>query len=321
MSDRARSDHSGAAAPAAAAAVAVAATPVHGGDPTTSIAARSLSDDAWYDLRRSPIFWISVVIATLMVLIAAAPQIFSAVDPRTADCSLADSLARPSAGHWFGFDKQGCDVYARTIYGARASVLVGISATLLSGFVAVLVGLLAGFYGGWVDAVLARITDIVLGLPLLLGTVVLARALATRDLGIWPVVLALGLLGWPGAARVVRSSVISARQQDYVQAARVLGAGNLRLMVRHILPNAIAPTVVVLVISLGIFISSEATLSFLGVGPKNTISWGADIAEAQRWIRQATHPLLFPAGFLTLTVLAFIMLGDAVREAFDPRLR
>ncbi|MEO7189603.1 MAG: ABC transporter permease [Vicinamibacterales bacterium] len=286
-----------------------------------AITARSLSDDAWDDLRRSPVFWISITIAVLMMMIAVAPQWFSAVNARTAECSLRDSLAGPSSGHWFGFDKQGCDVFARTIYGARASVLVGVASMVLSGVVALVIGLLAGFYGGWVDAVFARFTDIVLGLPLLLGTVVVARALAARELGIWPVVLALGLLGWPPAARVIRSSVITARQQDYVQAARVLGAGNARLMLRHILPNAIAPTIVVLVISLGIFISAEATLSFLGVGARNTISWGADIAEAQRWIRQASHPLLFPAGFLSLTVLAFIMLGDAVREAFDPRLR
>jgi len=290
-------------------------------DATERIAPRSLSGDAWYDLRHSPIFWISVTIAVTMVLIAAVPGWFSHLDARTATCSLSDSLGRPSTGHWFGFDKQGCDVYARVIYGARASVLVGVFATLLSGLTALVIGLASGFYGGWIDAVLARFTDIVLGLPLLLGAIVIARALATQDLGIWPVVLALGLLGWTTPARVIRSSVIAARQQDYVQAARVLGAGNLRLMARHILPNALAPTIVVLTIALGAFISAEATLSFLGVGPKNVISWGADIAEAQRWIRQATHPLLFPAGFLTLTVLAFIMLGDAVREAFDPRLR
>ncbi len=298
-----------------------AAQPVPAADVADRAKPRSLSGDAWYDLRRSPIFWISVTIATVMVLIAAVPGWFSSVDARTASCSLSDSLARPSGAHWFGFDKQGCDVYARVIYGARSSVLVGVFATLLSGLTALGVGLVAGFYGGWVDAVLARFIDVVLGLPLLLGAIVIARALASQDLGIWPVVLALGLLGWTTPARVIRSSVIAARQQDYVQAARILGAGNARLMLRHILPNAIAPTIVVLTIALGAFISAEATLSFLGVGPRNVISWGADIAEAQRWIRQATHPLLFPAGFLTLTVLAFIMLGDAVREAFDPRLR
>lgn len=283
--------------------------------------ARSLALDAWHDLRRKPVFWIASAIVLLMLLMAAFPGLFTPVDARTAACSLADSLRPPGTGHWFGFDKQGCDVYARVIYGARSSVLVGTLSTLLAGFIAVTVGLLAGFYGRWVDAVLARILDVFLGIPVLLGAVVAAKALAGQDLGIWPVVLALGLLGWPTPARVIRSSVISASHQDYVAAARLLGAGDGRIMLRHVLPNALAPTVVVLTIMLGTFIAVEATLSFLGVGPRNTVSWGTDIAEAQRWIREAYYPLLFPAAFLTATVLAFIMLGDALREAFDPRLR
>jgi peptide/nickel transport system permease protein/oligopeptide transport system permease protein len=249
------------------------------------------------------------------------PGLFSSIDARLAPCSLTDSLRAPDGEHWFGFDKQGCDVYSRVIYGARSSVLVGIFSTLIAGIVALTVGMVAGFYGRWVDAILARITDIFLGIPALLGAIVVAKALAGQELGIWPVVLALGLLGWPTPARVIRSSVIAARHQDYVNAARILGAGNLRIMGRHILPNALAPMVVVLTILLGTFIAFEATLSFLGVGPRNTISWGVDIAEAQRWIREASYPLMFPAGFLTATVLAFIMLGDAVREAFDPRLK
>jgi oligopeptide transport system permease protein len=212
-------------------------------------------------------------------------------------------------------------VYARVIYGARSSVLVGIFSTLIAGLVALAVGLPAGYFGGWVDAVLARGVDIVLGIPMLLGAVVVSVALAGRELGIWPVVLALGLLGWPSAARVVRASVISARHQDYVQAARVMGASHTRIMLRHILPNSLAPMVVVLTILLGQFIAFEATLSFLGVGPRNTISWGVDIAEAKTWVAQASLPLFFPSAFLTLTVLAFIMLGDAVRDAFDPKLR
>ncbi len=284
-------------------------------------APRSLSRDAWFDLRRNPIFWLAASLVALLVLVAAFPSLFSVVDARTAPCSLADSLRPPDADHWFGFDKQGCDVYSRVIYGARSSVMVGIFSTLLAAIVSLIVGMLAGFYGRWVDALLARATDVVLAIPPLLGAVVVAKALSGRDLGIWPVVLALGLLGWPSAARVVRSSVITARHQDYVNAARVLGAGNLRIMIRHILPNALAPMVVVLTIMLGTFIAFEATLSFLGVGPRHTISWGVDIAEAQRWIREASFPLMFPAGFLTATVLAFIMLGDAVREAFDPRLK
>jgi peptide/nickel transport system permease protein/oligopeptide transport system permease protein len=297
------------------------AAPDAGGMPSAADRPRSLTDDAWYDLRRNVVFWMAGAIVVFIVLVAAFPQLFSAIDARTANCSLTDSMRPPGAGHWFGFDKQGCDVYARVVYGARSSILVGVFSTVLTGVVALLVGVLAGFFRGWVDAVLARLIDIVLGIPLLLGAIVVAKALATEDAGIGPVVLALGLLGWTTAARIVRSSVIAARDQDYVQAARMLGASNARLMVRHILPNALAPTIVVLTIALGTFIALEATLSFLGVGPKHTISWGADIAEAQRWIRDAAYPLLFPAGFLTATVLAFITLGDAIREAFDPRLR
>lgn len=281
----------------------------------------SLTSDAWHDLRRNPVFWIAGTVVVLMALIAAFPGLFTDIDPRTAPCMLEDSHKGPSAGHWFGFDKQGCDVYASVIYGARSSVLVGIFSTLIAGLIAVVVGLLAGYFGGWLDALLARTVDIVLGVPLLLGAVVFAKALSDQELGIWPVVLALGLLGWPTPARVVRSSVISARHQDYVQAARVLGASHLRIMLRHILPNSLAPVVVVLTILLGQFIAYEATLSFLGVGPRGTISWGVDIAEAQFWYLDATLPLAFPAAFLTATVLGFIMLGDAVRDAFDPKLR
>ena len=282
---------------------------------------RSLTSDAWHDLKRNPVFWIAASVVLLMLLLAAFPGLFSRIDARAASCALSDSLRPPDAAHWFGFDKQGCDVYSRVVYGARSSVLVGVFSTLITAFLAITVGLLAGYFGGWLDALLARGVDVFLGIPTLLGAVVVAKALAGQDLGIWPVVIALGLLGWPGAARVVRSSVIAARHQDYVQAARVLGASHLRIMVRHILPNSIAPTVVMLTILLGTFIALEATLSFLGVGPRNTISWGVDIAEAQRWIRDASYPLLFPASFLTLTVLAFIIMGDAVREAFDPKLR
>ncbi len=290
-------------------------------DDAVAEAPRSLSRDAWDDLRRSPVFWIAAALVTVMVVIAIFPGWFSSLDARTEPCSLTNSLRPPDAEHWFGFDKQGCDVYSRVIYGARSSVIVGIFSTLITGLVALTFGMLAGFYGGWIDAVLARIIDVVLGIPLLLGAIVTAKALSGEDLGIWPIVLALGLLGWPTPARVVRSSVIAVRHQEYVSAARTLGAGDLRIMLRHVLPNSLAPMVVVLMILLGQFIAYEATLSFLGVGPRNTISWGVDIAEAQRWIREASYPLLFPAGFLTLTVLAFIMLGDAVREAFDPRLK
>ncbi len=281
---------------------------------------RGLAGDAWRDLRRNPVFWIALTLVALFLVMAAAPRVYTSISPTA--CDLSRSQNPPSAHHWFGTDIQGCDVYARTIYGARASILVGVLATLVSGVLALVVGMVAGYYGGWVDALLTRIVDIVLGIPLLLAAIVLSRSFATRDLGIWPIVLVLGALGWTTGARVVRSSVISAKQQDYVQAARMLGASNRRIMFRHILPNAVAPFVIVLTIALGVFIATEATLSFLGVGLKPpTISWGDDIAVAQGRFYEAPWPLLFPAGFLALTVVAFSMLGESVREAFDPRLR
>jgi peptide/nickel transport system permease protein/oligopeptide transport system permease protein len=282
---------------------------------------RSLAGDAWRDLRHQPIFWIAAGLVCIFVLMAIWPTLFTSKDPRA--CDLSNSLEPPSPAHWFGTDVQGCDVYARTIYGARASISVGVCSTLLAGIIATVVGMLAGFFGGWLDSVLSRLTEIVLGIPLLLAAIIASRTFATKEnIGIWPVVAVLGVLGWTTAARVIRSSVITARSQDYVQAARMLGASNRRIMTRHILPNALAPMIVVLTIALGAFIATEATLSFLGAGLKPpTISWGIDISSAAGRFQQKPWPLLAPASFLALTVLAFIMLGDAIREAFDPRLR
>ena len=267
---------------------------------------------AWRALRRRPVFWVSVAILVVVVVMAVAPRLFAGADP--ADCTLDRSMAPPSGAAWFGYDFQGCDVFARTVYGTRSSLLVGVLATALAGLIAAGVGMAAGYLGGWLDSVLSRLTDIVLGIPLLLAAIVLLhRATANGSgHGIWPVVGTLGILGWTTAARVVRSSVLAARQQDYVQAARMLGAGHGRILVRHIAPNAVAPAVVVLTI----------TLSFLGIGLRApSISWGGDIFAAQARLRQAWWPLIWPSTFLAVTVLAFIMLGDAIRDAFDPRSR
>jgi oligopeptide transport system permease protein len=281
---------------------------------------RSLGRDAWRELRRRPLFWIGVVLVVVFVLMAVWPRLFTSADPRA--CDLNDQFQPPSGAHWFGTNLQGCDVYARTVYGANASISVGVLATLIAGAIAIAVGLIAGFYGGWADGILSRVLDIILGIPLLLAALVFSRSTFGQRGGILPVVLVLGVLGWTTAARVIRSSVITAKQQDYVQAARMLGASNGRIIFRHILPNALAPTIVVLTIALGAFIATEATLSFLGAGLKDpTISWGIDISDAQPRYQEAPWVLLFPAAFLALTVLAFIMLGDAIREAFDPRLR
>ncbi|BFV57489.1 ABC transporter permease [Kitasatospora sp. CMC57] len=293
-------------------------------DPAKREAARSLWGDAWRDLRRRPIFIISALLIVLLLLMAIWPGLFTDTNPRQADLA-KNYLREPDwadvfGAGWFGYDGQGRSIYARVIYGARASITVGICVTLAVTLLGGLTGMVAGYFGGWTDAVISRIIDIFFGIPLLLGALVLLNAFATRT--VWSVVIALAVLGWTQLARVMRGSVLTVKQADYVVAGRALGAGTGRLMLRHILPNAVAPVIVVATIALGGYITAEATLSFLGIGLQDpTISWGVDISSAQKVIRTAPFALFFPAAALSLTVLAFIMMGDAVRDALDPKLR
>jgi oligopeptide transport system permease protein len=279
---------------------------------------RSLWSDAWRDLRRNPVFIVSALVILFLVFISLWPSAIASGNPLSCDLANAQEGSRP--GHPFGFNGQGCDVYTRTVYGARASVTVGVCATLGVGLLGSVLGGLAGFFGGVWDAVLSRLTDVFFGIPVVLGGLVLLSVITSTT--VWPVVGFMVLLGWPQISRIARGAVITAKQNDYVQAARALGASSSRMLLRHIAPNAVAPVIVVATIALGTYISLEATLSFLGVGLKPpTVSWGIDISSASPYVRNAPHMLLWPAGALAITVLAFIMLGDAVRDALDPKLR
>jgi oligopeptide transport system permease protein len=275
--------------------------------------------EAWRTLRRRPLFIISSLIILLLLLVAFFPGLFASKDPTY--CVLQNSLAGSRSGHWFGFDDQGCDIYSRVVHGARASVSVGVLSTLITVVIGGVIGALAGFYGGWLDAVLARITDIFFSVPLLLGAITCMQAFPNKT--VWVVALVLAAFGWPQVARIMRGSVISVRSAEYVTAATALGASRMKVLLRHVLPNAIPPVIVIATVSLGAFIGSEATLSFLGIGlnPATTVSWGGDINQAQNVLRSNPSVLLYPAAALSLTVLSFIMLGDAVREALDPKSR
>jgi oligopeptide transport system permease protein len=290
-----------------------APTPVEG-----PVREAGLWSDAWRQLRRNPLFLASALLIAVFTVMAVAPGLFTRVDPRA--CNLSYSLGRPGAGHWFGFDLQGCDYYAKVIHGARVSMTIGIATVAGTALVAVVLGTLAGFYGGIVDTVIARVTDVWFALPTFLGAVVMLSVLGGK--GLPQLTLVLVIFGWPTMTRLMRSAVLTVRDMEYVTAARALGAGDLRLMWRHILPNALAPVIVYGAIRVGIVIAAEATLSFLGLGLQlPAISWGLMIAGAQSRLLTAPHLLLFPGLFLSLTVLAFVLLGDALRDAFDPRLR
>ena len=284
---------------------------------------RTLLQDAWYDLKRNKLFWLSAVLIVFVAAMVLFPGLLAdraKTDSLYGGCNLSESLLPPSSEHWFGTDQLGCDVYAMTIFGARPSVTVALIATAVTIALGATVGLLAGFYGGVTDSILSRIIDIFFSLhPIVVGIAVLTSLSLS---GIWGVTLVLSVLGWVGAARMVRSQTIEAKSQDYTTAARALGASNRRIMGRHILPNAMGPAIVLAVLGLGGFILSEATFSFLGIGIKPPLfTWGTIIAESQPVFFQAPWTLFFPSLFLSLAVLAFILLGESISEAIDPKLR
>jgi ABC-type dipeptide/oligopeptide/nickel transport system permease subunit len=287
----------------------------------------SLWSDAWRALKRNPLFWIGSFLTLLFVVMAIVPQLFArGADPR--DCSLSNSRAKPSSEHWFGFDQQGCDYLANVVYGARNSLIIGTTAVLVLLLLGLIIGAVAGYYGGATDSLLSRLADIFYAIPAILGAIVLLKVgpatglPVISDRGAGAVALALALFGWMTAMRLVRSQVIAVKSSDYVAAARAMGASDTRILLRHILPNAIAPVLVYTAISIGVYIAAEATLTYLGVGlQRPAISWGLQISTGQSLLRTAPHLVLFPSAVLTLNVMAFVMLGDALRDALDPRQR
>jgi oligopeptide transport system permease protein len=251
--------------------------------------------------------------------VAAFPSLFTSVDPGT--CRIKDSLEPAGPGHPFGFDRQGCDVYARVIFGARASVSVGVLTTLGVTLIGGMMGAVAGYVGRWVDALLSRIGDIFFAVPLVLAAVVFMTAFPERR-SVLTVSLVLMLFFWPQIARITRGAVVSVKDSEFVTAARALGASDGSILGHHVIPNALAPVIVTATVALGTFIVVEATLSFLGVGlPPGVVSWGADISAARATMRTNPLVLLYPAAALALTVLSFIMMGDVVRDALDPKAR
>jgi ABC-type dipeptide/oligopeptide/nickel transport system permease subunit len=277
-----------------------------------------LWSDAWRQLRRNPMFIIPLLLIIILTLMAARPSLFTDANPLS--CSLSRSLQPPGPDHVFGTDLQGCDYFARTVYGAKVSMSVGVLSTFFATMIAMLLGSISGYYGRLTDTIIARITDIWFAIPTILGGIVILSVFQRR--GIATVSIVLIVLSWPTMMRLMRSSVLSAKEMDYVAAARALGAGDIRIMRRHIFPNAIAPVIVYATILVGISISAEAALSFLNVGIQlPAISWGLMINTAQTRILEHPHLLLFPGLFLSVAIFSFILMGDALRDALDPKLR
>jgi len=268
--------------------------------------------------RHNPLAAVGVVLVVIFVIFAVIASWIAPQDPAHID--LPTRLSSPSTAHWFGTDELGRDILSRVIYGSRISMLVGSSVVAVSLALGLIIGSIAGYYGGRLDRfVNVVVMNAFLSFP---GILIAIAFVAFRGPGIFNLVLALSLGGWVGYARLVRAQVLAAREREFVEAARALGASDLRVVVHHILPNIIQPVVVQAAIGMAGAILAEATMSFLGLGvPPPTASWGAMLNDGRAHLFDAPHLVIFPALAVMLAVLSFNFIGDAMRDYLDPRSR
>jgi oligopeptide transport system permease protein len=310
-------------------------------DPTTSAAIASEADhvtasrtlwaDTFHTLRRRPTVIAAAVVTFFFLIVALFPQLFTSKDHKR--CDISEAKLKPewfSGEHPFGTTATGCDLYAQVIHGARPSLMLAFLVVGVSLVIGLVLGTLAGFYtGSWVDAIISRALEVFLVIPLLLAALLILSMFRNVEFGSgqWAVILqpaiVMTMFAWMGYTRYVRASVLEARNLDYVMAARVLGGSDVRIMFRHILPNAIGPVTALVPTSIAGIISLEAVLAFLGIGVRPpAVSWGILISQGSEWFTGGSpHLLLFPLACLLATILSFVVIGDALRDALDPKLR
>ncbi|MET0145955.1 MAG: ABC transporter permease [Ilumatobacteraceae bacterium] len=300
-----------------AAAMAPGLEPTPGDGISDVVEGRPLRVDAMKRFTRNKLAMAGLIFIFFLALVA----IFA---PLVAPYGFAEfageSREAPSWNHLFGTDTTGRDIFSRVVYGARVSLKIGILTTVLTLIIGVTYGAVAGFFGGAADSLLMRITDIFLSIPYIVLAIAIATIFGRSENSI---ILVLGLTGWLAISRIVRSSFLGLKEQEYVEAAHAQGFKKSRVMFRHILPNAMQPIIVYGTVAIGGVILSEAALSFLGVGPQSpTPAWGLMVAEAGSGsLTSAPHMLFFPGFAIFLTVLAFVLIGDGLRDALDPKLK
>ncbi len=269
-------------------------------------------------MRRYPLGAIGAFIVIAFVLTAIFADFIAPIDPTATNAKY--SLARPSSMFWLGADFMGRDMFSRIVHGARISLAVGVGATGLGGIIGIVVGLASGYLGGWVDLALQRLMDIMQALPLLVMAIIMAASLGPS---LRNTIIAIAIPLVPSVARVVRSATLSLREQPFIEAARAVGMSEFRIAVRHLLPNTLAPLIVLATAQLGSAILVEASLSFLGLGvPEPHPSWGRMLSEsAAEYVRTAPWLVIWPGVAISLTVFGTNLLGDALRDLLDPRQR
>ena len=280
---------------------------------------RSQLKTIWFQFRKNKLAMIGLVLFLALLMIALGSGLFLDYDTDVIEQHIRDRLQPPSSEHWFGTDQYGRDLFSRVIWGARISLFVGLFTVAIALTVGSLVGALAGYYGGKVDNILMRIMDVLLAMP---GTILAVAIVGALGPGIFNVLLALSICRIPQFARIVRSSIISIRGQEFVEAAKACGTGDRRIILRHILPNAIGPIVVQATLHMATTILGVAGLSFIGLGIEAPIpEWGSMLSEAKDQMRYNTYLMIYPGIAIMLAVLSLNLIGDGLRDALDPRMK
>jgi oligopeptide transport system permease protein len=277
----------------------------------------SLWRNAWLRLARNRAAMVGLVVVALLILIAAAAPLLAPFDPNVQDYSAM--FEGPGAKHLMGTDQLGRDLLSRMMYGARVSMSVGVIVQFIVVLIGVPIGLVAGFYGGRVDNLLMRFTDIIYAFPDLLFIIIITTWLGR---GIDKIFIAIGVVVWTDVARLMRGQVLSLREKEFIEAARALGTPTFPILLRHLFPNALGPLIVAITLGIPRAIIAESALSFIGIGlTPPTASWGTLIQDGYSQVFAVAHPVLFPAAAIAITMLAFTFLGDGLRDALDPRMK
>lgn len=288
-------------------------------DDFSLVPAKSYWADVGMRFMKNKIALLGAVILTIIIFMCAAAPLFTEYDP-VKDMVLTDMLLPPGAeGHILGTDDYGRDIFSRLLYGGRTSVLTGLSVAVVSAVVGVTLGCISGYFGGWLDNLIMRFTDIMMSFPFLIIAIAIMAALGSSQKNI---VIALAIVSWPGFARLTRGQVLSVKTQEYVESAKTVGFRDIRIMFNHILPNCMGPIIVQLTLAVGSSILSAASLNFLGLGVDASLpDWGVMLNQGRNYLQTAPYLTTIPGLAISLTVLAVNWIGDGLRDAFDPRLR
>lgn len=271
---------------------------------------------AWRRFKKNPLVLVGLFIISIIFFMAIAGSVISPFNPD--QIIFSDIYDPPSSKHLLGADQLGRDVLSRVIAGARSSILVGVVAVMISTTIGISIGAIAGYYGGRASMILMRFTDIVMTVPSLFFTIIMISVFKVQGLGV--IMMVIGLLGWPGIARVVRSEVMSAKERAYIEASRSMGERDMIILFKEIVPNVITPISIMATMRMGRSILTESSLSFLGLGDPRVITWGRMLVEGQSVLTTAWWIAIYPGFMIFLTVLAFNLLGDGLRDALDVKM-